>query len=131
MSLIVMAIPVNVVVSTVANSHLSLLVTILKLNFQSKGEMKTVKKFSLSKKEIQTVLHLPVSIATYRSVNRIQSITLFQLVQHLSTSWLSLQQLLLFLYLSLLSHVWSPREEEIKHNAIVPVFLYLKLQMQT
>ena len=131
MSLIVMAIPVNVVVSTVANSHLSLLVTILKLNFQSKGEMKTAKKFSLSKKEIQTVLHLPVSIATYRSVSRIQSITLFQLVQHLSTSWLSLQQLLLFLYLSLLSHVWLPREEEIKHNAIVPVFLYLKLQMQT
>ena len=60
-SLIVMVIPVNVVVSTVASYHLSLLVTILKPNFQSKEEMKAVKKFSLSKKETQTVLHSPVS----------------------------------------------------------------------
>merc|ERR1712029_1321904 len=104
---IVMAIPVNVVVSTVANCHSSLLVTILKLNSQSKDEMRTVKKSSLSKKEIQTAPHSP-------------------LVQHHSTSWLSLQQLLLFLYLSLLSHVWLPREEETKHNANVPVFFIFK-----
>ena len=61
-SLIVMAIPVNVVVLTVANFLSSLLVTILKLNFQSKEEMKTVKKSSLSKRETQTVLHSPVSL---------------------------------------------------------------------
>ena len=58
---IVMAIPVNVVVLTVASSHSSLLVTILKPNSQSKEEVKAVKKSSSLKKETQTVLHLPVS----------------------------------------------------------------------
>ena len=64
-SLIVMEILVNVVVLTDVNSHSSLLVTILKPNFQSKEEVKAVKKSSLSKKEIQTVLHSPVSIQIF------------------------------------------------------------------
>ena len=60
-----MEIPVNVVVLTDVNSHSSLLVTILKPNFQSKEEVKAVKKSSLSKKETQTVLHLPVSLQIF------------------------------------------------------------------